>query len=245
MKRKPVEIIIPDTGPLITLAAADRLDLLQTFGRQVLVTDVVQRECVRIPGRPGEPELREWLSAKGANQFRTIETPFADVYDRLSQQPDPEPHQRATKGLGEASIAWTIANIERFASSEATTLVLIEDARAGDSMPRDVHVLSTRAWLNTLQNMGVIADAGAIMRSPGRTTSPYQRDQPATLVPAARSEWTSNTKAQQETPHKEATMMRDNGLGVGRLRSRTSQPNRETGRQGKGPDRKDDGGQEP
>jgi predicted nucleic acid-binding protein len=37
----PITFVIADTGPLITLAIADRLDLLQSFGTPVFVTDAV------------------------------------------------------------------------------------------------------------------------------------------------------------------------------------------------------------
>lgn len=53
MKLSPVTLIIADSGPLISLAVIDRLDLLQSFGRPVFVTDVVMHECTRLVDKPG------------------------------------------------------------------------------------------------------------------------------------------------------------------------------------------------
>ena len=37
MMRKPIDVVLPDTGPLISMAVADRLDLFQSFERPVLI----------------------------------------------------------------------------------------------------------------------------------------------------------------------------------------------------------------
>lgn len=43
----PVDLIVPDAGPLMTLAYAGRLDLPQSFGRPVKVLDVTRAECLK------------------------------------------------------------------------------------------------------------------------------------------------------------------------------------------------------
>ena len=69
-RKKPVTIIVADSGPLISLACADELELLQAFGRPVVVADVVRAECTRNLGVPGEGRLAHWFGGKGANQFK-------------------------------------------------------------------------------------------------------------------------------------------------------------------------------
>lgn len=203
MKRFPVDIIIPDTGPLITLAASDRLDLLQTFGRQIFITDIVQRECTVKTDAPGSAELSDWIASKGHNQFHTIETPFAETWDKLRAIPVPPGSKPPTKGFGEVSIAWTIANIERFASPKSVTLVLIEDGRAGDSMPEGVHILSTRAWLRTLVNIGLLKEHASISNNRLRIVSKYLRDKPVSFAAGKRSDWTEQTRQQYRLAEKD------------------------------------------
>lgn len=45
MRWRPVDIVISDARPLITLAVIDRLDLLDLFQRPILIPDVVKAEC--------------------------------------------------------------------------------------------------------------------------------------------------------------------------------------------------------
>lgn len=197
MKRVPIDIIIPDTGPLITLAVSDRLDLLQTFGRRILVTDVVQKECTAKPTAPGAEELADWLKTRGANQFQTLRTPLGSVYDQLALE-GKQSGKPATHGLGEASITWTISNLERFAEPHAITLVLLEDARAEIGLPTGIHILSTRSWLLGLEKAGLLNNRQMLTDNSMRKVSPYGRDQPAALGPGRRSDWAIQTKAQMQ-----------------------------------------------
>ncbi len=53
----PIQVILSDAGPLISLAACGRLELLREFERPVLVPDVVKAECLRNPEKIGAREL--------------------------------------------------------------------------------------------------------------------------------------------------------------------------------------------
>lgn len=55
MNNMLVDLIIPDSGPLISLAHADRLDLLDVFDRPVLIPDVVRLECLKKPAASDYP----------------------------------------------------------------------------------------------------------------------------------------------------------------------------------------------
>jgi len=52
--KRPIRLVIPDTGPLISLAAGDALDLLLLAREDVriVLTDMVEFEVNR-PGNPG------------------------------------------------------------------------------------------------------------------------------------------------------------------------------------------------
>ena len=162
--RKPIDIVLPDTGPLISMAVADRLDLLQSFSRPVLIPDVIREECLANPDKLGYDRLAQWFTRGGGNQFRIVETPFLEVYRQLAGRPAAQGRKKPpAHGMGEATLMWTIANIEDIQSSGAICLVLTGDGRAGDALPRSVHALSTRAWLQGLENLGFDVDAAQLI----------------------------------------------------------------------------------
>ena len=98
-RKKPVTIIVADSGPLISLACADELELLQAFGRPVVVADVVRAECTRNLGVPGEGKLAHWFGGKGANQFKELHTPFLRVFRMRSRSRHPVKTLKRREGL--------------------------------------------------------------------------------------------------------------------------------------------------
>lgn len=46
-----IEVVIPDSGPLISLARINRLDLIDRFNSRILITDAVEIELM--DGSPG------------------------------------------------------------------------------------------------------------------------------------------------------------------------------------------------
>lgn len=59
---RPIDLIIPDSGPLISLAHAGRLDLVLVFDRPVVVADIVKLECLKKPGSPDHTALVDWFA---------------------------------------------------------------------------------------------------------------------------------------------------------------------------------------
>ena len=202
-KRKAITLIIPDAGPLITLAIADRLELLQSFSRPVIIMDVVKEECLQKSDAPEYPRLKAWFEKTGHNQMRIMSTPFIAVFKEAAEKSAKGEDAYATQGLGDATIAWFVANISRFHSPDDIGLVLTEDASLGDvALRRDVHVLSTRAWLQGLENAGVIpsaADVIAAVQANGRSISRYAADRPAVITPGTKSDWIDQTKKSDGT----------------------------------------------
>lgn len=45
--RIPVDLVVVDSGPLISLALAGELELLKSFRRPIRILDVVREECTR------------------------------------------------------------------------------------------------------------------------------------------------------------------------------------------------------
>lgn len=161
---RAVDLILPDAGPLISLAHADRLDLLNVFARPVVILDVVAMECVRKPDAPDHDRLAAWLHRAG-NRFVLSQTPIGPLYrDALARERSGE-DAAATRGLGDAALSWALRNIDRLARPEAIPLVLVEDRKLAtrlEDMNRG-HIVSTRTWLAALEEAGAISDFHAII----------------------------------------------------------------------------------
>lgn len=207
-KKKPVTLVIADAGPLISLACADRMELLQCFGRPVLVSDVVRAECTRKLGAPGEERLAHWFEVGGGNQFQLLTTPFAGIYQDALQKEFSGENPNATRGLGDASIAWLLKNLDAVRPrnvADDIALVLTQDAPFGDGPvigQSQAHVLSTREWLKTLERLGVIPSAREViaeMEAGGRKVARYMADRPAQLDSGTRSDWRDNADVTAQT----------------------------------------------
>lgn len=84
-------IVVPDSSPLITLAAADALDLLLKPGLPVLVPDGVHWEVTRFVDRQGASEVVEWLAShedqvllRATQEFLNYQTLIASGVKRVS-----------------------------------------------------------------------------------------------------------------------------------------------------------------
>ena len=194
----PISLVVPDAGPLISLAIADRLDLFDAFAVPLATLDVVKAECLHHDWH-GRANLMSWFG-RNEGAIEIIDSPIMPIYRAAMESERRKENPHATRGLGDAAISWYVANAPFTREAHTTTLVLTEDAAFGDSrLGRDVHVLSTRAFLQTLENLEVIASARRILddiERGGRTVAPYQADRPA-LVGATgrtRSSWKAALK---------------------------------------------------
>ena len=164
----PVDLIIPDSGPLISLAHANRLDLLEVFDRPVAILDIVHIECLRKIDSPDHARLDDWFARHG-NRLRIVETPFAAVFAKAIEDERQRQNARATRGLGDAAIAWMLRNLSDIAAKGSIPLVLTEDRDFTlDLTDATAHLLSTRAWLAGLERAGVIESAAAVIDAIGQ-----------------------------------------------------------------------------
>lgn len=207
-KKKPVTLIIADAGPLISLACADKMELLQSFNRPVLIPDVVRAECLRKRGAPGEAKLSEWFQISGSNQFKIVTTPVMPIFDQALKAEESGADARATNGFGDMTIAWLLKNLYRVKSKDEVALVLTQDSGFGDGPvlgDRSAHVLSTRSWLNTLERLGLIPSAAEIIdkiAASGRVVAKYNADRPALIQKNTQSDWVIETAKADETKKK-------------------------------------------
>ena len=152
-------LVVPDAGPLITLAYADSLDLLHAAGDEVGVVDMVRHEVTRTR-TPTSEKLGRWI-AESAD--RVIETRVFARYREELEGPGSPPRKA---NLGELA-AQEAMNDLAVGRSRRRAIFLFEDhklARAAFVLPDGCSKVSTRAWLRFLERRGHIDSAADVER---------------------------------------------------------------------------------
>ncbi|MCM2473166.1 hypothetical protein HGO38_06705 [Rhizobium sp. CG5] len=184
-----VVIVVPDAGPLISLAKADRLDLLTALGLPVYVMDQVYWEATRNRDKPDAMLIAEFV-AENSDLIHIAETEtgenarFAREGGRLGMR---------QSSLGEAAISEFLTEFEvRFEDTAA--LLIYEDSdfkRKRFVIPENVHVVSTKSFLYGLQDRKLVEDASAVwqaIKAAGREPSEEEVDQPG-QVQSSKTNW--------------------------------------------------------
>ncbi len=151
--------LLPDAGPLITLAYADALDLLFKPGWPLVLVDMVLHEVTR-QQTPTSAKLGQWVQANKVS-VRTTRA-FAHYQQTLAAETVPA----RKSNLGELAIQETMND---FALDEPrkTGVFLFEDhkiARASFLVPDNCRKISTRAFLIFLEQKGWLESAAEIER---------------------------------------------------------------------------------
>jgi hypothetical protein len=152
-------VLLPDAGPLITLAYADALDLLLKPGWPVQVVDMVLHEVTR-NATPTSEHIRQWVAGLSIPVLPT--RTFQHHLAALSSS-ETVPHK---SNLGEIAVQETMNDLALTAPA-TTALFLFEDhkiARASFLLPDNCRKISTRAWLLFLEGKGWIDSAADIER---------------------------------------------------------------------------------
>lgn len=152
-------IVIPDAGPLITLAYADSLDLLHAADAEIWIIDMVRHEVTRNK-TPTSERIGHWIDTR-ADRIVTTEV-FESYRDRLG----------STDVLTDKANLGELA-AQEFMISQATSaslrtiIFLFEDhriARTEIVLPDRCTKVSTRAWLRFLERTGQIGSARSVER---------------------------------------------------------------------------------
>ncbi|MBK8637923.1 MAG: hypothetical protein IPN92_06400 [Chromatiaceae bacterium] len=156
--------LLPDAGPLITLAYADALDLLFKPGWPIVLVDMVLHEVTRNQ-TPTSEKLAQW-AASGQVSMRSTRT-----FQHHQQMLTANPAAARTANLGELAIQETMNDfaLEAFNLDQPrqTGVFLFEDhkiARASFLLPDNCRKISTRAYLLFLEQQGWLASAAEIER---------------------------------------------------------------------------------
>ncbi len=150
-------VLLPDAGPLITLAYADALDLLLRPGWSVSLVDMVLAEVTR-NATPTSNKLAAWVKDQ---QLPVISTKIFEHYQAL---PSSAPSRKAN--LGELAIQEAM-NQFAWAQPDVTGVFLFEDhkvARASFVLPENCRKVSTRAFLQFLEEKAWLPSAAEIER---------------------------------------------------------------------------------
>lgn len=152
-------VLLPDAGPLITLAYADALDLLETPGWPIKVVDMVLHEVTRNV-TPTSEKIGEWV----ADRSVPIITTRTYQYYRTVRETGAGNTRKAN--LGELAIQEAM-NEQALVTPDTVGVFLFEDhkiARASFLLPENCRKISTRAWLLFLEGKGWIESASEIER---------------------------------------------------------------------------------
>ena len=208
-RRIPVDLVVVDAGPLISLAVAGEMTLLKVFRRPIRILDVAKAECTRFRDKSGANELAAWFADEEGRDYSTIETPgHLDRYLDAVAKEEAGDTTRPSEGIGDEAITWYLANVAKLERGRDIVLVLLEDAPFGDGslmmQNPEVAALSTRAFLRTLQNYGIIESADAVIRrveessAGARTVAPDMADRPGRLARNTRTDWKSRLKSDDD-----------------------------------------------
>jgi hypothetical protein len=116
------KLIVMDTGPLITLAAADSLDYLLYPGVPLYVPDAVLYEATRDSAALGAAEILAWAQ-KNSEQVHTIST---EAFFNYIESREANPSRRE-KDLGERAAIEAIHDGVHLAAGERAVLVTEDD----------------------------------------------------------------------------------------------------------------------
>jgi len=151
--------LLPDAGPLITLAYADALELLFKPGWTIVLVDMVLHEVTRNQ-TPTSEKLAQWAAA-GQVSMRPTRT-----FQHHQQMLAANPSAARTANLGELAIQETM-NDFALDQPQQTGVFLFEDhkiARTSFLLPDNCRKISTRAYLLFLAQQGWLASAADIER---------------------------------------------------------------------------------
>lgn len=150
-------VLLPDAGPLITLAYADALDLLLEPGWAVQLVDMMLHEVTR-SATPTSQAIDDWARQR---QVPVLPTRVFQHHTRAAGDASPAPKKA---NLGELAIQETMSGFA-LAVPPTAGVFLFEDhklARASFLLPENCRKVTTRAFLLVLEQQGLIASAADV-----------------------------------------------------------------------------------
>jgi hypothetical protein len=165
--KKTIRVVLPDAGPLISLACADALDLLLSFhpSARIVLTDVVEFEAThRNDDLPDAEAIKQFIE-RNRDRIDVMPTTVGSLaLEDIKRKRKDGQTASLPKDIGELSIASFVISM-RTANPGDPTLVIVEDDWFESNtyaLPGNLHLLSTSAWLDGLEQMKVIESASEV-----------------------------------------------------------------------------------
>lgn len=150
-------VLLPDAGPLITLAYADSLDVLLKPRWSVMLVDMVLHEVTRNQ-TPTSKKLAKWAKSK---KLSVVSTKTFEHYQQTLRGTTPRKANLGELAIQEAMNAFALEQPPK------TGVFLFEDhkiARASFLVPDNCRKVSTRAFLIFLEQKAWIESAAEVER---------------------------------------------------------------------------------
>ena len=182
-----VEVIIPDASPILTLDRIDALYLLEMFRATIHIVDQVHYEITKPQNDPGG-RIRQFID-RHANMIKIVETNVGEGF-KSRQAKDP-----STPGgnLGEIAVEEYATYLAKTTGPSFVPLVLFEDPdvlHLRIAHMKDVHLLNTTAWLQTLNGAGLLPEGKALIERINKARkSPLIAFEKPARTKKVRSQW--------------------------------------------------------
>jgi hypothetical protein len=154
--KKCCALVLADTGPLITLAYANALDLLLLLDMPIYIVDEVYYEATHNKKYKDAILIKSFIS----KHKNIISIPETFIGNSASKFRSENPDKKTPRDLGEAAIQNFINNdLFKSIGEDIPALLLFEDDKnitIGNDM---IHLLSTKKLIYTLAELGLI-DSG-------------------------------------------------------------------------------------
>jgi hypothetical protein len=160
MNTPKVSLYVLDTGPLITLAAADSLDYLLYPNVSVVIPDAVFYEATRDTDKLGAQSIIDWVKANHGE----VEIAVTNAYLNFDSARTANPGARAPN-LGEQAAVEVIEEPARLQGDERAILLCEENAVTRRIIVRErekIIELSTLDFLTLLEEEQRIQSAEAV-----------------------------------------------------------------------------------
>lgn len=149
---KPIKVIIPDAGPINTLAAADLLGLLLASEQATLVII----ESVMIEIITNSPKLAAFME-DNKGRIEVVRTSVC-----IDDSEKRERGEEIKKGRGDLAIADFLMNFVDDVVGNVPTMVIYEDKKLArlhqnfEEIGENAHFITTAAYLRKLEQEGII-----------------------------------------------------------------------------------------
>jgi hypothetical protein len=157
---KRISLIVADSGPLITLALADSLDVLLRQNQRVIIPDLVKYEVTRDSSKPGALQIHEWIRNHEPEDVFVAST---EIFENFLIVLKAKPNTVRVKGLTGEEAASEVLKREIGKHNDVAILLFEDgDVKADNFVfraPDNVLVMSTSEYLYGMEKAHLIDSA--------------------------------------------------------------------------------------